>query len=266
MYGKSRYTKSNSRHDRGHRSKRFLINLIFSILAISALVGFWYLTQADFLKIKEVVVVGNERVNKDRLTALTFDLISGRRFKILPNNNLLFINEEDLSTNVLDAIKEIETLKIKVSWKGVITLTVIERLPKLVWCSEGDLDCYLVSADGFAFASTIWGESDHLVLESERQYSLYNQVATTKEVGSYLSLQEILARVSIKLDRVRVESTQKIALKTSIGEIFLNPSDDLLLAVQNALLLIEEVRAKNPVARFEYVDARFGNKVFYKLR
>jgi hypothetical protein len=51
-----------------------------------------------------------------------------------------------------------------------------------------------------------------------------------------------------------------------MGDIIFNPEGvDLSLVAQNTILLINEVKGKNPSAQFNYNDARFDNKFFYKL-
>ena len=77
----------------------------------------------------------------------------------------------------------------------------------------------------------------------------------------------LLTKSDLKVLSFNIESEDKIVVETDIASIFFNIEDkNIKESVEGAILLIKDQRAKNPSVYFQYIDARFGSKLFYKVR
>ena len=75
----------------------------------------------------------------------------------------------------------------------------------------------------------------------------------------------LLKSKDIKASSINIQSVDKGVIETNIGNIFIDPNTkELLESIENALLVIEDIKSKNSQIKFDYIDTRFGNKIFYK--
>jgi len=124
--------------------------------------------------------------------------------------------------------------------------------------------------NGFVFEKIQDTLADHpgiLVFKGKLGGSpLLQNFAPEGEMQSFRNLINSLSQASFVTSVIDFESPEKAVAYTDAGKIIFSPDDgNFILPIQNAVLLIGETKAKDPTAKFDYIDVRFGNKVFYKL-
>jgi hypothetical protein len=83
---------------------------------------------------------------------------------------------------------------------------------------------------------------------------------------NYSSFIESFKNAGFQITSINIESTDKATAKSNTGDIIFSPDEtDLSTVAKNIILLINDIKHKTPSAQFNYIDARFGNKIFYKL-
>lgn len=268
MYSKSRYTKASSRIKR----RSYIQNLLQLSLWLGLPVGFLlaaiFIARADFLQIKNVEVLGNVDLSKESIIASALMGTEGSYFGILPMTNYFFIKKEKLTTRLMQDFPELENIEINKNLNGVLKIVVKERQGEFIWCSIGMGDCYLMNKVGLAFSLATKEEINNKIIfkNNLKEVALLSNFSSSVGFQNYLKSIDILTNNKIEVYEIILDSSQKIIFKTNIGEIFLNSEEDFVSTLTNATALIYEIQTKNPSALFEYIDARFGNKVFYKLR
>lgn len=278
---KSRYNKASFRIARRSKLKR-VFGLFLKIgLPIVFLLGFIFLARADFLQIKTFEVVGLEMVQPEEIKNVAQSLIFNQKgFYLIPNSNIIFLNKNKLVKELLSNFPRLEKVEInKKFFSRQIELKIAEKKADLLWCSSTDV-CFLMTKDGLVFEKTNIIGAD---FEKSKVFSIepLNKVvfrgiligdpltktfATPDKIKNYLKLIEIFNGVGFKITSINIESSDKAVAKSNIGDIIFNPEEvDLSAVAQNTVLLIKQTKIKNPTAQFNYIDARFGNKFFYKL-
>lgn len=230
-------------------------------MPVFLLVSMILLLRADFLQIKSVEVTGNVSIQKEEVEKLVLEEISGQYFFVFPKSNYFFVKKEKLVQKILGDLSRTESVKINKNFNGILEISIKERQGDFVWCSTADNQtCYLMSKDGSVFVEA---QPEEILAKI-----IFRGDLTTKNsiFSNYLKAIDILQNAKFEVYEVDVELGDKAVFKTDIGDIFLNPEEDLSISTPNAVILINEVRTKNPSAYFNYIDARFGNKVFYKLK
>jgi hypothetical protein len=263
---KSRYKKASSRIAKRSRIKRNFGLFLKIGLPIALLIGLIFLLRADFLQVKSFEVVGAETVQPTEIKNVATNFISGNNLFFIPKSNILFLNKQKLTALLLSNFKRLEKVEVNKKYLSKsVQLNVTERKADFVWCSPSS-ECFLMTKDGLVFEKS--GETGGKLiftglLEGD---PLMKNFATSPKIQNYLKLVEIFKEGSIEVISINIESSDKAVAKTSIGDVIFNPEEiDLSLVAQNAILLINEVKGKNPSAKFNYIDARFDNKFFYKL-
>src|SRR6185503_1896017 len=81
---------------------------------------------------------------------------------------------------------------------------------------------------------------------------------TAEGMQNFIKASEILQNAKVHIYSINIELPDKAVFSTNIGNIILNPEEDISISSANAALLISELRTKNPSIHFSYIDARFG--------
>lgn len=271
MY-KSRYHKASSRITRRSRNKK-LFNLLVKIgVPVAILSGLVFLSRADFLQVKGFEVREARTISQDKVEAAAADAIAGNKFFFIPKSNIFLLNKDQLAASLTADFGRIAELKVdKKFWERKIELELVERTADFLWCSAEDA-CYSMNKEGLIFERSdfvpLGGASAKVifrgVLEGE---PLQQSFASAERMRSYSDFLGVLEDAGLEADSINIESSDKGVAHSYEADIIFDPGEgDLVSAAQNAALLIRDLRAKNPAASFEYIDIRFGNKLFYKLR
>ncbi len=270
MY-KNKYKRASTRIAKRNQIKR-QIGIFFKIgLPVALLVGLIFLLRAEFLQVRNLEVLESKIIPADNIKNTASNFISGNKFLLIPKSNILLLNKKKLTNILLNQFTRLERVEInKQIFSKTIKITAIERSPDFLWCSETD-ECFFMTQNGFIFEKTLEGQASSSkiifggILKGESSPLLKN-FATPERMQNYLELIEVFKRESFEIYSVNIESSDKAIAKTNIGDVFFSPEgDDLSLVAENIILLFNKVKNENPSAQFNYIDARFGNKFYYKL-
>ena len=232
------------------------------------------------MQVKSFEVLNAQALSSNDLKNTATNFISGYRFFVFPKSNIFFINKKELSDLFLDQFPRLETVSIdKQFFNNRIELTVTERGADYLWCSASG-ECFFMSNNGLIFEKASFSESEYLLssgnwLEPKNRFifkgiltgdPVMKSFVSSDKMQAYEKFIELFKNAGIEIMSIDIKSFDKAVAQSDVGDIFFNPEEtDFSEAVKNAVLLINEERAKNSNVKFNYIDTRFGNKIFYKL-
>lgn len=114
--------------------------------------------------------------------------------------------------------------------------------------SPGETDCFSITKEGKAFAST----SVTLGLK------YFGEISTTTKFSEVADLVDAVAR-EVEVQAVSILEHDEYIIHTKIGKILIKGSD-LEMEESNILVFLREKK----MDKFEYIDARHGNSIFFK--
>lgn len=261
-----RYNKSLSRlADRNKKLRKIKVGVVFA-LPVLLLVALSLLSRISSFQISSVEVSGEESIAKDDIENAALESISGNKFFIFPRTNVFMVNESALASVLLSEFPRIENINVEKNADGVLKVKIKERQAVASWCK--DTSCFLLDSTGLIYSPVnseleLFGK---IIFRGRIDGDPLMKSFQTKEImDSYFKAVSVLKDNNIETTSIEIESRDKGIIKTSIGNIFINPESlELVEAIENAILVIEERKANNNEFVFEYIDVRFGNKVFYK--
>jgi hypothetical protein len=262
----SRYKKASSRIARRSKAKK-VFGLILKVgLPVAFLVGLIFLLRADFLQVKSFEVSGTADIPVESIKNTASGFISGNNFFVIPKSNILFLNKGELAAAIMSQFGRMEKVDINKQFLSErVDLNISERKGDFLWCSLQD-ECFFMTKDGLVFEKTENKEDKVIFRGILTSNPLMKNFATPAKMQNYLKLIEVLKGAGFEVGSINIESNDRAVTKSNVGDIIFNPEEtDLSLVAQNVILLINDVKGKNPSAEFNYIDARFGNKIFYKL-
>jgi hypothetical protein len=238
----------------------------------------------DKLYIKKVHIVGNKKVGEQAVFDIVKNNLGGKYYGLYPKNNSLIYPKAILLDSLMQNIPWIASVAVSSNMNSML-VQIEEREPKYLWCEDEsmsvlELSCYYLDKDGFTFdkAPTF---SDHIYLEfyggNKRGGYMRRSVLPTGTLGPVLEAHSIVDRLMKGEDYylghpygVYIHNNGDYDMLFENGKnrwkIMFNLDTDILKklkAVLGSPFFMEEL--KNVDNKLQYMDLRFGKKVFYKF-
>jgi hypothetical protein len=276
MY-KSKYKKASAKIAQRNKTRKIFSLFLKASLPTAILIGLVFLARADFLQVKSFDVVGVQALSQDQIKNVAASFISGNKFFFIPKSNIFLINKDKLATVLMAKFGRLENVDVgKEFLGGKIDIKVQERTSDFLWCMSAQAgspqdQCYFMDSNGLIFEKSdfvpMQGKSLSVIFRGILQGDpLKQNFATPDKMKNYVDLIGTLEAAKFDVNSINIESTDKGVTKTSVGDIVFDPQDqNLTLTAQNVIVLINDIKSKNPDVLFNYIDARFGTKIYYKL-
>ena len=281
----------NPEYIREHKEKKrkqllLRVSVVLGILVI-LIGGFAGLTQWKKLQIDMITVSGTTILSPQDIQNTTRQFISGNYFFIFAKNNALLYPRKGLQSFLVTQFPRINTITIGLQSYHTVNITLSERQPFALWCGSAPTlddqsasstptlssDCYFLDSTGFVFdrAPEFSGDA---------YFRYYGLVPYASAIGStYLSEPGEFAQISkfeTQVKSLNITPLYIVAIDDHDFELHLygggkiifndtdlaHTSDRLQLLLQKANLIPQ----KDGELLVQYIDLRFGDKVYYKVR
>jgi cell division septal protein FtsQ len=235
------------------------------MLACLALAVFFG-TRLSMFTVDTIVVKGLETIPEGDVRSRADALLAGAYYGIVPYRFSPTIPTERIIESV-ESLARVASATVSTEGKQVV-VTVVEHEPEMVWCGSASTSpCYYVDRSGIAYEKT-----PGLVGSALMRFVV---VGTDPMPGASLLRDEIrsllidIARIleerhAFRIARIEYEENGDAVLYLSQGgRLLLTTSKDLATTYDNLTsVLSSEQYANLKPGTFEYIDLRFGNKVF----
>ncbi|MBL7156516.1 MAG: FtsQ-type POTRA domain-containing protein [Candidatus Pacebacteria bacterium] len=258
------------------KRKSFLKRKSFWIFVFSFLLGgaFVYaLFFSGIFQVKEIKVSGNQKVLSEKL----YDFIEPQVEKNLivsKVKNIFLINAKNIENNILKSFSEIGQASLKRKFPNTLILEIIERKTLAIFCSilkqesedSNVNNCFRVDNNGIAFERADANENQDLTVYFEKNnISLGEKVINEKNLQAISDIKKGLKeKLQININSFSILE-EKLNVITSQGyEIFFNLQNNISDQIFNLELVLKEKISQEDMKNLEYIDLRFGNKVYFR--
>ena len=226
----------------------------------------WYLTRLDSFTIDKVTVTGGETIPHEQIEAIVHSKLDGAYLKIVPHTFAFTYPEADI-TNSIKEIERIKNLTVVRSGTNEVVVTFDEYIPHALWCKNDDNEgCFFLDDTGYSFAAapTLSGGSFLRLVTIGKDPALHTQAFDADQYKAAQELVDALAAAKWPISKAEIDAAGdgfltvvgggqfKITLKQTAKETV-----DNLMTVLGS----EKFTHIKP-GNFEYIDLRFGSKVF----
>jgi hypothetical protein len=270
---------------RARRRKLLFIRTGIAIFAAVLIIGgFSLVSKLKMLSVSAVTFSGNQVVTNTELQEVVDMSLRGNYLGLFSKRNILLFPKKHILASVADAFPRIQTADLELEDTNSIRITVEERKPHALWCDHVALldedqirkGCYFMDDHGLIFAPAPYF--------SGSVFFRYFGAVKGEPVGlRYLSedmfkalelLRQDLAEIDIPVAGIEVKDNNEIEIlftqsvkqgAARTGKI-LATMNDLGRTFENVETFVRESRVSDRkfLDNVEYIDVRFGNKVFYK--
>ena len=260
-----------------------LFLLLFFLLVVFT--GFVFLSRWQYINVKDVEVTGIQDSDALIVKNAVEEQIFENYLLFFPKTNRFLIPKSKIIAELSDKYKRLKDISIKIS-NNFLSVSVSAREGAYLWCgdrfSPGTDDvCYFLDNTGYIFEEAPY-------FSGSVYFKFFGTIdnAGNEPLGKYfqsdvfeklISFQKTLELVGVKAESLEIliggdmafylRSTQIVDLPPKIifnaGDDFVKLSENLQTALSTEPLLSD---FRNKYENLEYIDLRFGNKVYYKFR
>lgn len=240
--------------------------LIISIsLGIIFLV--WLFFFSPFFAIKDIEVEGAEMSKAEQITTLAWDQTKDRRWLVVPQSRLLSFDTDKL-------IEEIQReyifdgIKVNRKLSGTVKIEITEKTPAAVWFENDTY--YVLDQEGFVLAQEMTIRPDLPLLHNNASpvitvKQLPEEQRTTLDHG--IELYKLTANQFSYLKGKHITippEHQTLVLALDGGQlIYFTTRQDIASQLEKLDMLLK-TELKNRLPAIDYIDLRFGDKIYYK--
>lgn len=263
--------KSNL-HKRRRRRRIIAASIVagFLLAVLGVVVG---VTWLPFLRIHSVHVTGQKTVSGADVMQSAEAELSGGYLHLFAKSNIFLYPKGFIHDKLLQQFPILESVQVHAESFQTLGITVIEREPSALWCGvavASTSGCYLMDKAGIVYAPAV-------VYSGDAYQKYYGAVDGDSVPQQYLSkesfgvLSELInviqKKVSAHIQSVSVNSDEDVRLQFDSGFtlIFTLQAKAVDILDHLQLALMSDAFQTHAISEFDYLDLRFGDKLYYKL-
>ena len=232
--------------------------------------------RVPWLQIANVEVLGASTISSEALSGMVQKGLEGNYAHLFPKSNNLLYPRETILKGVLQEYPRIANADLSLSDINALRLVVSERSPYALWCGEkrqsGEMgSCYFLDESGYIF-----GKAPDF--NGSVFFEFYGATSGTEVLGAQFLPPEEFKKLAAFADSLRgstgmpkpnavvVQKDNDVTIYLDNGRrIFVTRNADFAEARVNleSVLDSSEFKERTP-GKFDYIDLRFGNKVYFK--
>jgi len=272
----SRIHRFSKRNEVLNGKKRTIKRIVFIIFIIFIVIGLIWVFHRPSLSIQTISVVGIETIDAEKIKDFTKEKISGSYLWIFPKKSIFLYPKDSITALLVDLEPKIEEIEVKIPLENSTNLNVSiqERNSNLLWCSNEW--CARLDEDGTIFEEALTNVNDFFVIRNDKEPKKnLGSIVTTPDILHPIFILKSTLKKDVEFKEAIILSEGDYSLMTKEGaEIRFNKEDNLSVTADNLYTLFRSDVVSDGVGRslsvwlsgVEYIDARFGKKIFYKER
>lgn len=276
------------RRKRNKRIMRYSI-AFFCFLVLVALTS--YGAHRKEVRITKVILRGGILVTRTDIGEKSLNFMKGSYFWLYPKNVAFWYPKKSLEEYLKNNFKRIDAIQIHLEGLNTMVIDIVERQPFAIWCDslpdEKQISTTTQMEDGSELEkcyfldqnSTIFSEAPYF--SGDAYFKYYGSIGTTTPIGNYyISSTTEFDEINSFIESVKNMSLHPVYLTTKDdedyslvisggGEIYFDLKKPLSEVAQNLESLLRTPAlstSTNTDLPIDYIDLRYGNKLFYKLK
>ncbi|HVV39295.1 MAG TPA: hypothetical protein VHD31_03130 [Candidatus Paceibacterota bacterium] len=258
---------------KARRRKRRMVLIsvaVFLLLVLAA--GATALSWAPFLRIQTIEIVGASSVGTSTIEIMVREEIGGTYGLVFAKDNALFYPRDQVQAQLTKQFPVFESVSLKVQDFTNLRIDIVERGPHALWCGESTTTpspCFLLDAVGVVYAPA----ADF----SGEVYVKYFGSTTNSQPKQFLNPEQFrslaaFAAAAAQQAKVAVASVSvsdtaaTMRFANGFALMFALKDDTADVLERFRLALTADPFTTHDLSQFEYLDLRFGDKLYYKLK
>jgi cell division septal protein FtsQ len=214
-------------------------------------------------QVTSVVVENSANINESNLLEYV-NKKTQRKLLFLNSKSIFLFSEKKTQNKILSQVSIIKDISIKKVFPGEIKINLVERNPVVICCKEYNTKhCHYMDKEGIAFQKTEDISGGFLLFIKENGYSLGDKVVDENYMNNIFFLANELRKIEIEINYVNITKENTIELVTKEGWSVLFSLENNKSELNNLKLILEKIGGEK-IKNLDYIDLRFGDRIYYK--
>jgi cell division septal protein FtsQ len=260
---------------RARRRKRRALLALWSAVAVFLLVALAAgVTWVPYVRIQKVDISGTQSVSKDAVLKTVQEKIAGGYGFIFARSNIFLYPKHEIENTLLSQYPVFKSVTAHAQNLQTLSVDVTERQPAALWCGNGSTtDCSIMDGGGVVYAPAVTLSGDAFVTYMG---STTGQAQYPRQYLTQHMFEALTAFVNELGKQVQDDNIREVAVDTNGDTRVYFQNDFLLIFSLNddtaktlarfSLALTSASFTAHKLSDFEYLDLRFGDKLYYKLK
>lgn len=242
------------------------LGVIFSVGLVVAAV--WYSTRLASLTLVEVSVSGGETVDLSEIEQVTQSALEGAYAGIIPRRFAWFYPKGDVLAKI-NTIPRVYDIEVQRDGGTRLIVTFNEYSPAGLWCqSTAGTDCVFINNKAYAFdqAPQLSGDSLVRFVRLGEQTKIGESMLESEQYTALWALIDLLTQRSLYVSHIEFDQVGDAFIGLVGGgelKILISAEPEQTINNLDAILQSPDFKHLEP-GNFQYIDLRFGEKVFVK--
>jgi len=247
-----------------------ILVFVLTLIALATLIGLLsWTSRHPAIAVDEVRVVGAKELSKNELEAFSESILHEKEGIIFSRENMFLYPKRRIEKEIVEAFPRAMTASVSLaSFKDPsLVVNIEERVAFALWCNEENT-CFFIDRSGFIFA-----EADGVSPQSGMPI-FKGGIVGNNPIGVsflpnhftriYLLINEV-EHMGIDVADTRVVNDDDYEINDAHGmslKVRFVQTNEEIISNLRAILGSSALQGGS----VEYIDLRFGNRVYYKLR
>jgi len=257
------------------------------VLAIGIVSAFVFFVREPFVRVQAIVIEGEEALSEQEISAALGAHLLGTYATVIPRDSIFFYPREAMERDLSERFKRLKEVEVSGVGFDSIQVTLDERTPAYLWCGKEKevvtTGCYFLDNEGYVFERAPTFSGSVLVRfygpleegEASLSYTTEEDAAgrfflTSRQfapLAAFLGSATALSLTPSYL--VKKESGDAELYLKEGGKVVISLKEDMEKTLSNLESALDAEPLKSDMAKrrsaLQYIDLRFGNKVFFKF-
>lgn len=275
-----------------------ICGIIVFVIALTS-----FISHRSSIRISQIELSGGVLVRGEDVETKTLQYLEGSHFWLFPKDNAFWYSKNSLKDFLMENFKRIDSIETNLKNFHTLSIKITERQPIATWCkgspkdvrtlpsrdeivastttntlmievNNTDLDvaqCWFIDQNSTVFAVSPFFSGDAyfkyygLITDSDPIGKEY--IASTTEFADITRFVESVKKLSLHPQFVVAKGGGEFSLVISGGgELYFDTKKPLSLVSDNLEVLLETPALSRNLSKLDYIDLRYGNKLFYKMK
>lgn len=251
------------------RRRKIFFRALFVFLGLMAAFSLFLfaLFFVDALKVRYFKIEGAVILPEKQIASEAEALLKVRLWGIFPRDRMFLVPYDKIKALLSSRFLKISDTKFQKKFSATPVIQIEERRPSGILCKEQEIFCFYLDRTGFVF-------EEAPLFSSGVFYKFFDERSKQSGLGEFLFEQSAAEKIfdfmnllypKIQITEIRLKENGIREFYSDEGWYMITRVDDDYSAVYgNLMAVFSEI--KNQEKTLEYIDLRFGNKVFYKFK
>lgn len=251
------------------RRKIFFITSVFCSIPVLLFAGISWISYLDVFQIYNVKVKGDLTLPGGMISSSAIEVMNKPIVWFFSRRTALTYPREMLLAQVLSYGLSVKDVSVHLQNMNTVLIDIVERTPVASWCFKDQ--CLLLDETGLGYRLGISSSTPSFIYTAtSSSFGIGERIADEGYFRDFMDLLPILAEVKLSPTYIEVSGQGDITMETgtSSPRLVLAFGMDMDKLEERLIALVEDnsFKKKLSAGSIEYIDLRFGNKMYYKER